>query len=82
MLCSPLRRPALLSRAALAQPRSGADLLQHHGEACEGGRGWPVLNRQSTGLAGEEELGVWSGLGARPEELGCARPTGEVELAT
>ena len=39
------------------------------------------LARRSAGPAGEEELGVWTGLGARPEELGCARPTGEVELA-
>ena len=39
------------------------------------------LVRRSAGPAGEEELGVWTDSGARPEELGCARPTGEAELA-
>ena len=39
------------------------------------------LARWSTGPAGVEELGVWTGSGARPKELGCTWPAGEDELA-
>ena len=38
------------------------------------------LMRQRAGPTGEEELGVWTGSRARPEELECAWPAGEDEL--